>query len=121
MRLLPSCLDCGISELDFWNMTIGELIRAVESKNRVDKLRLKEKATFDYLLAMLIGANVGRHLSNSVEVPTIEEIYSFVFEDKAKQKEEEKQALKNELSALRFKQYADFHNKKYTNGGAEAK
>lgn len=100
-------------------MTLGELKRAIESKNRVEKRELQQKALMDYIQAELIGRSVGRFLVGSeVEFPAPEEAYSSLFEDKAKVKKEEKAKVKEELSVLRFKQFADFHNKKFKGGGS---
>lgn len=35
---LDNALDYGITEFDFWNMTLAELERAIESKRRVKKI-----------------------------------------------------------------------------------
>ena len=74
-KWLDNALDYGISENDFWNMTMAELERAIESKKRVDKLRLQEKATFDYTLANLIGKSISRIYSSSNKMPDISEVY----------------------------------------------
>lgn len=120
---LNAALDSGISELDFWEMTLAEIKRAVDSKVRVDKARAQERATFDYILANLVGVSVSRCIDGKADYPTLEEVYSSLFEEETKAKAEEKrakeeeiQAVKDTLSALRFKQYADFHNSKYKGG-----
>lgn len=102
-------------------MTLGEVKRAIESKLRVDKIRAKEKATFDYILAELIGASVGRFMGSTGDYPTLEQAYSSLFTDEAKTKENERQAKKDELSALRFKQFAQSYNEKHTKEVAKIK
>ena len=99
--------------MDFWEMTIAELERAINSKLRVDKARAKERACYDYILASLVGANVIRSMSTGVEIPTVEEAYSFLFEEERKKAEEEKQARLEELSILRFKQFANSYNERF--------
>ena len=45
--MLNNALDCGITEADFWSMTLAELDRMIKSKERVKKAELKEKAIFE--------------------------------------------------------------------------
>lgn len=54
-KWLETALDEGIKEQEFWNMTLAEVIRAVESNRRVYKQKAQEKASYDYILADLIG------------------------------------------------------------------
>lgn len=98
-------------------MTIAELTRAVESKKRVEKLKVQEKASFDYILADLIGRSVGRVYSSSAKMPDICEVYPTLFENQ--QIEEKKQVKTAELSALRFKLFAKSFNDKFKQGGAQ--
>ena len=101
----------GISEQDFWNMTIAELTRAMQSKNRIKKQQAQEQASFDYILADLIGRSIGRIYSSSTTIPSISEAYPSLFD--SQDIEEKKAEKKMELSALRFKQFAESHNKKF--------
>ena len=39
---LETALDYGISEFDFWNMTLAELDRAIASKRRMEKIRAQD-------------------------------------------------------------------------------
>lgn len=110
-ELLLSALDYGITELDYWNMTVGEVNRAIESKIRIQKIRAQEKASYDYILADLIGRSIARNYSSSAKMPSINEAYPSLFEsEEIKQKKQERQ---DELSAIRFKQFAASYNKKY--------
>jgi hypothetical protein len=110
-KWLDTALDYGITEFEFWEMTLAELERAIESKRRMEKVRAQEKATFDYILADLIGRSIGRIYSSATKLPEISEVYSSLFDSKTF--EEKKQEQKAELSALRFKQFANSYNKKY--------
>ena len=111
MKWLDSALDAGISEYNFWNMTIAELIREMESKKRIQKARAQEKATFDYILADLIGHSISRIYNSSATYPEISTIYPTLFD--SKEIEFQKQAKTAELSALRFKQFASSYNQKF--------
>lgn len=92
-------------------MTIAELNRAVESKKRCQKREAQEKASFDYILADLIGRSVARIHSSSNQLPKIYEVYPGLFE--GVEVEDKIQEKKDELSALRFKQFADSYNNKF--------
>lgn len=96
-------------------MTLAELERAIDSKKRVQKLEAQEKASYDYILADLIGRSIGRIYSSAANMPEISVAYPTLFE--SKQIEEAKRAKRAELSAIRFKQFAKFHNEKFNGGG----
>jgi hypothetical protein len=91
-------------------MTYGELERALQSKARVMKREAQEKASYDYILADTIARSMARLYSSSASMPEIGELYPTLFD--TKDLAEKKQQKKAELSALRFRQFADFHNKK---------
>lgn len=110
-KWLENALDNDISEHDFWNMTIGELERLLESKYRMYKQKAQEKASFDYILADLIGRSISRVYHSSNKLPDITEAYPTLFD--SRELEEKKSAKKAELSALRFKQFAESYNKKF--------
>lgn len=102
----------GIKENEFWEMTLAELERAINSYKRREKARAQEQASFDYILADLIGRSIGRLYSSATKIPEISQAYPSLFDSEEIQAQKaEKQA---ELSALRFKQFANFHNKKFT-------
>lgn len=92
-------------------MTLAELERAIDSKRRIQKLEAQEKASYDYILADLIGKSVSRIYSSSSTMPEISDVYPTLFDSKEiEEKKREKQA---ELSALRFKQFATSFNKQF--------
>lgn len=92
-------------------MTLAELWRAIESKQRIQKRQEQEKASFDYILADLIGRSMSRIYSSTAKMPDISEAYPTLFD--SVKIEEKKQERKDELSALRFKQFAQAFNKKF--------
>lgn len=116
-RVLDNALDYGISEFDFWNMTLAELNRAVESKKRLQKAEEQEKAYHNYILGDLIGRSIARIHSSSNHYPPIHEVYPTLFESEVV--EEKIQEKKDELSVLRFKQFAQSYNKKFKEVGKE--
>ena len=106
-----TALDYGVSEREYWEMTISELTRLTESRRRVMEIEAREKATYDYILADLIGRSIARVHSSANRYPTLAEAYPSLFS--AQEEAEEMQAKKDELSALRFKQFAQAYNKKF--------
>lgn len=112
---MPCALDYGISEFDFWDMTLPEINRAIESKIRILKTQAQERASYDYILAELIGRSIARIYSSSATMPTINEVYPSLFDsEEIQQKKQEQQA---ELSAIRFRQFAASYNNKFKGGG----
>lgn len=92
-------------------MTLAELIRAIDSKKRVEVQKAKEKACYDYILADLIGRSIARVYSSSANLPHISEVYPSLFDNE--EVEEQRQQKKDEMSAIRFKQFAQSFNKKF--------
>lgn len=75
------------------------------------ELEDRKRASFDYLLADLIGRSISRLYSSSGKMPSLSEAYPSLFN-----KEEEAEVIQNkkkELSALRFKQFANSYNKRF--------
>lgn len=107
--MLDNALDLGISEFDFWNMTIGELNRATSSRIRVQKTRNQERALYDYILGDLIGRSMARLQSSSATYPKIYEVYPSLF-DKEEYEDRQQERIM-EQSALKFKQFAESFNK----------
>lgn len=110
-KWLEIALDYGIDETNYWNMTLAEVIRSIESKKRQQKLQAQERASYDYILADLIGRSVSRIYSNSTRLPQIYEVYPTLFD--GVEMEEQKQQKQMELSAIRFKLFAQSFNKKH--------
>lgn len=92
-------------------MTIGEVKRSFESYGRRHKREQQEKASFDYILGDLITRGMARIYSSSATYPSIEEVYPTLFDSKEIQ--EKKVEQKAELSALRFKQFAQSFNQRF--------
>lgn len=113
--MLDKALDYGITEDHFWDMTFAEVERAANSKMRVLKLQAQEKATYDYILAQLITKGVSKVLGDKSNYPTIEEAYPGVFDDVVAEQKAKVEEQKMNLSALRFKQFAQSYNSNFKN------
>lgn len=96
-------------------MTLAEITRAIESKKRIELRQGKEKACYDYILADLIGRSVARVYNSSNKLPPISEVYPSLFD--STEVEEQKQKKRNEMSVIRFKQFAQSFNKKFEEVG----
>lgn len=110
-KWLENALDWGIPESQFWSSTLAELTRLIDSKKRIYKREAQDKAHFDYILADLIGRSIARIHSSSNKLPNIAEVYPALFD--AQEVAEKRQEKKDELSVLRFKQFAQSYNKQF--------
>lgn len=104
-------MDYGITENEYWDMTLAEAIRAIESKKRIAKREAQEKASYDYILADLIGRSVARIYSSSSTMPTLMEAYPSIFDDEEIKAQQQKK--KDDLSTIRFRQFAEAFNKRF--------
>lgn len=109
-KWLENALDFGLTERDFWEMTLAEFDRFVSSRRRVQEREAKEKATYDYILGDLIGRSLARVYHSSNKYPEIYEAYPALFEKE--NIEEQRQERTMELSAQRFMAFAESFNKK---------
>lgn len=91
-------------------MTFAEIERAIDSYIRKEKRIAQEKASYDYILGDLIGRSIARVYNSSNTYPDISEVYPTLFSNK--EVEEQKAIKKAELSAIRFRLFAEAHNKK---------
>lgn len=92
-------------------MTIAELVRLIESKKRIQKAAQVERASFDYALADLIGRSVSRVFNSSNKMPEIYDVYPSLFE--REEIDEKRQEKIDELSALRFRDFAQSFNQRF--------
>lgn len=80
--MLQPSINLGLSESDFWEMTVAEVERYLDGA----LWRMRTKAQYDYSLANLIGVSIARVISKDVSFPAIEEVYSNLFERKEEEK-----------------------------------
>lgn len=92
-------------------MSIAEVVRAIESAKRVQRERERDRAARDYILADLIGRSVSRIYNSANNMPKISEVYPDLFD--AEEETEKIQEKRDELSAARFKQFADSFNARF--------
>lgn len=95
-------------------MTLAEITRALNSKRRQMENQERRQASFDYILADLIGRSISRVYSSSAKMPSIADAYPSLFD--SEEIKAQKQAKQMELSAIRFKHFTESFNKRF--GGA---
>lgn len=110
--MLDNALDCGLPEREFWEMTLSELDRLLKSKQRQDKARAKERAVFDYTLAILVGRAVAGG-DEQHPFPDLYDAYPGVFAEEIEANQKALQEQHDNLSALRFIQFAESFNQKF--------
>lgn len=71
----------------------------------------QKQASFDYILANLIGRSVARIYNSSNTLPDIAEVYTGLFN--SKEIEDQKNTRRAELTVLRFKQFANAYNNRF--------
>lgn len=99
-------------------MTIAELERAMQSYKRRKEAEARERASYDYILADLIGRSCARVHSPRNTFPEISAAYPTLFD--SAEIAEQKKAKQLELSALRFKHFADAYNTRFKQGGSKS-
>lgn len=111
-KLLQPAINLGLSEVDFWNMSIAEIKRWVDGAT----WRLKTQAQFDYQLANLIGISTARMMSAEIQLPGIEEVYPNLFEQQEEEEPMVKQSDTMMVSQNRFLAFAQAHNARMQKG-----
>ena len=114
-EMLEHALDYEITEEQFWNMTFAEVDRAVKSKIRRDRVLAQQKASYDYILADLIAKGVSKVLGDKSEYPKVEEVYPGLFDEVIEERKAKAEEQRMNLSALRFKQFAQSYNSSFKN------
>ena len=74
-------------------------------------MQAQERASFNYILADLIGRSVARIHNSDNTMPEISAVYPSLFD--SKEAEEARSVKEDELSALRFRQFAKSFNKRF--------
>jgi hypothetical protein len=103
-------MSYGITEHEFFSMTIAEIERAIKARKAMEKRR----AQFDYILADLIGRSVARVYNSDNKLPTLAEAYPSLFD--AQEEQEALQRAQDEKNALNFMKFAQSHNRKIERG-----
>ena len=109
-ELLVQCMSIGLKESLFYDFTLSEVTRYIESYNKQKQQEMEEKAYFDYQLANLIGMSVARLLSKDAKYPTFEKAYPFINKDAKTEVDEE---WEMEVQHNKIREWAEQMNKKF--------
>ena len=98
---MEQALTAGI-ELDyFWDSTYVNIILKLQAYNEQKRLDSMYRASESYILAQMIGANVGALFSKDAKVPPIQKFYPHLFDEPINEEPVEKGKLtKTEMSFL---------------------
>jgi hypothetical protein len=118
-KWLEDFLDMGLTEWQFWDMTLAELNRYAESFKRQQKRKAEEKAIADYRLADLIGYSMARLYSNSAKYPEIYDVYPAIFDKAAIEEARTKEKSKKTNDWLM--NFADSFNKSNSKEGKDTR
>lgn len=99
-----------MKEEEFWSMTIAEIERELNAARK----REQRRASYDYVLADLIGRSMARVHNSKNTYPTLAQAYPTLFD--IEEEQEKQQTQKDSLSAIRFRQFANAHNNKMKGG-----
>lgn len=97
----------GVREAEYWDMTIGEAVRACEAYQD----RRRDRAYFAYMEAMTVGLFVSS-MFGSKSPPKIQDIYPDLFSEN----EEAEQEQRADASVQNFINFANAFNRKFENG-----
>ncbi len=89
-------------------MTLAELDRYFKSRQRQIKAEQRNKASFDYILADLIGRSMARLYSSSAKMPSIADAYPSLFSN-----EETRVANNQQRFMAGLQQFAQSYNKTF--------
>lgn len=92
-------------------MTLAEVERYFKSKARVMKAQERKQASFDYMLAELIGRSMSRVYSSANKMPPIYEVYPTLFSEQEIIAERAKRDRERFMAGLQ--QFANSYNKKF--------
>ena len=114
---LENFLDMGLTEWQFWDMTLAELDRYAESFKRVQKRKAQEEAFANYRLADLIGYSMARLYSREAKYPEIYDVYPAIFEKDAIL--EARDRIRNQRAETWLRNFAESFNKSKTEEGKD--
>nr|DAT55108.1 MAG TPA: hypothetical protein [Caudoviricetes sp.] len=110
--LYPMFLDIGGRPLDFWDLTVLEIREMIESYNRVNIQKQKEKIIESYRLSQMISNNVSMLLSKDAKPLEVWDYAPELFEKEREQVEQARLAQELKLHQERMRAFAESHNRK---------
>lgn len=114
--LLQDALDCGISVIDFYDMTITEITNYRDSFLRKREIRRRDSADMLYRLSTLISNGVACVLNKDNKPIEFLEMFGDLFKEESKRNEENKANIQMEINKQHMKEFAERINKQQTGG-----
>lgn len=95
----------GLTEEQFYRLTVGEMKQLAESYHLEEKEHFKRQAEMDYIQSNLIASNVSTIFSNKNKILSFEEVYGHLFTEdeiekmKTSREEQRQERTRQELEA----------------------
>lgn len=105
-------LDIGRKPLDFWDLTVLEIREMIESYNRVNIQKQKEKIIESYRLSQMIANNVSLLLSKDAKPLEVWDYAPDLFQEERDQVEKARQEQEMRMHKERMRAFAESHNRK---------
>lgn len=114
LKLRDDCLVTGVKEREFWDMTIGEAVRACDAFEE----RRKDVAYFSYTTASAVGWFIGSMFGSGAP-PTLSDIYPTLHPKEAEQQTEEEpqEDVIMDKSTVNFMKFAQSFNQRFKENG----
>lgn len=109
MELLAQCMSIGMKEDEFYELTLNQITRYVESHTKQQENKYRDQAFFDYQLASLIKIAIGSVIDRKVTFPSFEKAYPFVKGIREKEIDNE---WEMEVQRIKLREWAEQMNKK---------
>lgn len=111
MDLLGQCMSIGMKENEFYELTLDQITRYVESYTKQQENKYQDQAFFDYQLANLIRIAIGGLIDKKVSFPALEKAYPFV---KGTYEKEVDEQWEMEVQRIKLREWAEQMNQKMT-------
>ncbi|WP_317437031.1 hypothetical protein [Thomasclavelia spiroformis] len=115
IEIYPNAIDCGISPFIFWNSCLDEIYDLISSYRRREKLKQKQRAVDNAILAQQIIQGIGALFSekdSEIEIKQLWDYYPGVFEDEKKLYEKQKEIDEFEKFKEKRREFAQRYNLK---------
>ena len=102
--------------ISFWNYGVDEVIDIIESHRRVEKAKIKQELSNNYMQAFMIRDCVASLFDDKVKPKQLHEIYPDLFQEEQKVAEELQRQNELEINKERLRAFAERFNKNLKKG-----
>ena len=102
--------------ISFWNYGVDEVIDIIESYRRVEKARIKQEISNNYMQAFMIRDGVASLFDGKVKPKQLHEIYPDLFVEEKEVVEELQRQNELEIHKERLRAFAERFNKNLKKG-----